>query len=403
MRILHTSDWHLGNKLYKVHDRTDQLFSQAERICQLTEEHKADVLLVAGDIFVRSSPELTKRLANVLAPYVRRGLHVILVPGNHDNREHFRMMQALLTLEQQGQSVDAERLVVRHRVHVVQTRDIFTINGVQFAIIPYPSRELLEPHRSDATGSTERNVVLGSAYANLVRSVVDALDPSLPAVFVAHINVAGVTTPSEKELGYDEDIRLGRADLPLASNLAYIALGHIHQQQKIEHPIPCWYSGNIERLDMGERNDKKGVLLVDIPSSGVATVKTWEQDATLELDATPFYDITISAADLETLPSSYPDIDLAFVKIHLELQPGDDSLVLQRRAYELCPRCLGVTWSGAGLSRTNVELPDHPKDYAATVLDYLHSSFADDPELLSELEKRTNELLCEVNDAITTN
>ncbi|HEY9667597.1 MAG TPA: exonuclease subunit SbcD, partial [Coleofasciculaceae cyanobacterium] len=188
MRILHTSDWHLGNKLYKVHDRTDELFSQVERICQLTEEHKADVLLVAGDVFAlhRSElikqPALTKRLANVLAPYVRRGLHVILVPGNHDNREHFRMMQALLTLEQ-GQS---------DRVHVVQTRDIFTINGVQFAIIPYPSRELLEPHRSDATGSTERNVVLSSAYANLVRSVVDALDPSLPAVFVAHINVAGV-------------------------------------------------------------------------------------------------------------------------------------------------------------------------------------------------------------------
>lgn len=327
MRILHTSDWHLGNKLYKVHDRTDELFSQVERICQLTEEHKADVLLVAGDVFAlhRSElikqPALTKRLANVLAPYVRRGLHVILVPGNHDNREHFRMMQALLTLEQ-GQS---------DRVHVVQTRDIFTINGVQFAIIPYPSRELLEPHRSDATGSTERNVVLSSAYANFVRSVVDALDPSLPAVFVAHINVAGVTTPSEKELGYDEDIRLGRADLPLASNLAYIALGHIHQQQQIPHPIPCWYSGNIERLDMGERNDKKGVLLVDIPSSGVATVKTWEQDSTLELDATPF------------------------------------------------------------------------KDYAATVLGYLRSSFVDDPELLSELEKRTNELLCEVNDAITTN
>lgn len=399
MRILHTSDWHLGNKLYKVHDRTDELFSQVERICQLTEEHKADVLLVAGDVFAlhRSElikqPALTKRLANVLAPYVRRGLHVILVPGNHDNREHFRMMQALLTLEQ-GQS---------DHVHVVQTRDIFTINGVQFAIIPYPSRELLEPHRSDATGSTERNVVLSSAYANLVRSVVDALDPSLPAVFVAHINVAGVTTPSEKELGYDEDIRLGRADLPLASNLAYIALGHIHQQQQIPHPIPCWYSGNIERLDMGERNDKKGVLLVDIPSSGVATVKTWEQDSTLELDATPFHDITIPAADLETLPTRYLDIDRAFVKIHLELQPGDDSLVLQRQAYELCPRCLAVTWSGAGLSRTNVELPDRPKDYAATVLGYLRSSFADDPELLSELEKRTNELLCEVNDAITTN
>lgn len=402
MRILHTSDWHLGNKLYKVHDRTDELFSQVERICQLTEEHKADVLLVAGDIFVRTSPELTKRLANVLAPYVRRGLHVILVPGNHDNREHFRMMQALLTLEQ-GQSVDAEQLVVRHRVHVVQTCEIFTINGVQFAIIPYPIPELLEPYRPDATGTTERNVVLSSAYANLVRSVVAALDQSLPTVFVAHINVAGVRTPSDKELGYDEDIRLGTADLPQASNLAYIALGHIHQQQQIPHPIPCWYSGNIERLDMGERKDKKGVLLVDVPPVGVATVTTWEQDATLELDATPFHDITIPAADLEKLPTRDLDIDRAFVKIHLKLQPGDDSLVLQRRAYELCPRCLDVTFSGEGLSRSTADaaLLERPKDYAATVLKHLRDTFAGDPDL-PELEKRTNELILEVNDAITT-
>lgn len=133
-----------------------------------------------------------------------------------------------------GTNLFANRLVFSNwiesdLVHIIQTREIITIKGVQFAIIPYPSRELLEPYRPDATGKTERNIVLSNAYANLVRGVADSLDPDLPAVFVAHVNVAGVTTPSEKELGYDQDIRLGKADLPIASNLAYIALGHIHQ------------------------------------------------------------------------------------------------------------------------------------------------------------------------------
>ncbi|MBI1923822.1 exonuclease subunit SbcD, partial [Candidatus Poribacteria bacterium] len=265
MRILHTSDWHLGSRL-SVYDRTDELFHQVERICQFTEQYNADVLLVAGDIFeCRSTllPELTKRLADVLAPSVRGGRHIILVPGNHDNREHFRMMHTLLSLEQ-GQS---------ERVHIIQTRDIFTIAGVQFAVIPYPVRELLEPYRSEVTGATQRHVALSSAYANLVRAVVDALDPSLPAVFVAHINVAGVTTPSGHELTYDDDIRLGTADLPLASNLAYIALGHIHQSQRIPHPVPYYYSGSIDRLNMGEREDEKCVLLVDVPPHGPATVE----------------------------------------------------------------------------------------------------------------------------------
>jgi DNA repair protein SbcD/Mre11 len=387
MRILHTSDWHLGHKIRGNHDYTDELFNQIERICQLTEKHEVDVLLVAGDIFVRRAPELTKRLAKVLSPYVQRGLHIILLPGNHDDREHFRMMSALLSLEQGASD----------RVHIIETRCILRVKDVQFAIIPYPNRELLEPHRADATGKTERNVVLSTAYANLVRSVIDALDPSLPAVFVAHINVAGVTTPSEKELSY---VRLGRADLPLASNLAYIALGHIHQQQQIEHPIPCWYSGNIERLDMGEREDDKSVLLVDVPSEGVATVTTCEQDATLKLGVTPFYDITIPTADLETLSSFYPDSDRAFFKIRLELQPGDDPVFVQRRARELCPRCLDVTFSGQGLSRTAGNIPDRPEDFATTVLEYLRQVYADDPDL-AELEKRTNELMREVNDVIT--
>ena len=227
------------------HDRSEELFIQVERICSLAAEHRAEVLIVAGDIFVTGAPEVTKRLAEILSPHVRRGLHVILVRGNHDKPEHFRMMHALLAMEQ-GEG---------ERVHVARTREIFRINGVQFAVVPYPTSELLEPHRAGVVGATERHVVLSTAYANLVRAVAGAVEPGLPTVFVAHINVAGVTTPSDKELTYDEDIRLGREDLPLLSNLAYIALGHIHQCQEIEHTIPCWYSGSIDRMDMGERNE----------------------------------------------------------------------------------------------------------------------------------------------------
>lgn len=388
MRILHTSDWHLGSRLYG-HDQTDELFSQVEQVLKFTKQYNVDVLLVTGDIFERRTtvlPELTQRLADILAPYVRQGLHVILVPGNHDNREHFRMMHTLLTLEQ-GQS---------ERVHVVQTREIFSIDGVQFAVIPYPAPELLEPYRSESTGATQRHVALSNAYANLVRAVVNALDSSLPAVFVAHINVAGVTTPSEHELTYDEDIRLGTADLPLASNLAYIALGHIHQSQRISHPVPCYYSGSIDRLNLGEREDKKCVLLVDIPQTGHANVTQ------LPLEPTPFYDLRIPATDLNTLPNRYPELERAFVRIHLECQVGDDPVALQRRARELCPRCLDVQLFGEGLSSRSAELSENPRDYTATVLEYLRRIYAEEPDL-PELEKRANELLSEVYNAFTTN
>jgi exonuclease SbcD len=285
MRILHTSDWHLGKKL-KGFDREDEQFTQVEHVCQLTEEHAVDVLLVAGDIFdtrVRQLPTLTKRLADILKPRLEAGLHVVLLPGNHDDREHFHMMYALLNLDEQVQT----------RLHVVRTQMVFEINGVLFGMVPYPNRDVLETHYAEAAGGSQRNVSLSTHFADVIRYVRGQLERRVqPAVFATHVVVAGVTTPSEHEISYASDLRLGRQDLPVTGNLAYIALGHIHQSQSIGHAVPCYYSGSLDRLDRGERRDNKSVLIVDVPASGPAMVEP------IPLQATPFYDLNLTAADL---------------------------------------------------------------------------------------------------------
>jgi exonuclease SbcD len=380
MRILHTSDWHLGLRLSGC-DRTDDLFNQVDRICKIAEKNRCDVLLVAGDIFVNRSPENTKRLADLLSPYVRRGLHVILVRGNHDKPDHFQMMRALLAME--GDS---------ERVHVAQTRGIIEIDGVQFAIVPYAVSELLEPGRSSVVGATERHVALSTAYANLVRALAATLKPSIPSVFVCHVNVAGVTTPSEREITYDDDLRLGRQDLPLLNNLAYVALGHIHQCQEIPHTVPSWYSGSIDRMDMGERNDEKYVLLVDIPPRGPAQIEK------LPLEMTPFYDLSITSAELETLSNRYPDLDRAFVRLKIECCAADDRVVLNRRAREICKRHVDITITGNEISPVSIRSPARPEDFATTAIDYVHQVFKDDPDLPA-LELRATWLLQEVDDA----
>lgn len=393
MRILHTADWHLGlGHKNNSNDRSDELFAQVKRICDLTQERAVDVLLVAGDVFDRRHrvDEMTKRLADTLKPYVRRGLNVILVPGNHDNREHFRMMRALLNLEK-GQS---EEQSAQGQVHIVQTREIVKIGDVQFAIIPYPIAEALEPYRTGDVGTGERNKVLSTAYVDQVLNFRDELDPNAPVVYVMHINVAGVMTPSERELTYDDDIRLAREALPL--DAAYIALGHIHQAQLIKHPIPCWYAGSIERLNMGERHDDKRVLIVDVPSHGEAQVEE------VPLDATPFYDIRIPSAELESLGESHEDIHNAFIRLHLECKDGDDPVALQRQARTLYRRCIDVSYSGIGTTLSTATLPECPTDYRTTVMNHVRETYADAPDL-SELELRANRLLQEVDDAAATN
>lgn len=382
MRILHTSDLHLGSRLYGI-DRTDDLFQQVIQVCEIAKRHKVDVLLVAGDVFEKKRgtalPELTRGFAEILAPYIRDGLYVILVPGNHDDREHFNMMDALLTLEQGH----------RERVHVVKTREVFTIQNVQFAAIPYPVHEILQPYLVDANSSTERNVMLSSAYAGLVRSVVDSIDPSIPTVLIAHINVAGITTPSDYEMTYDNDIRLGRGDLPIATNLKYIALGHIHQYQQIEHPIPCFYSGSIERMDWGERDDDKRINLIDISEQGDAKV------VSIPLETTPFYRLEVATSQLEDVPTLHPDLERAFVMVQVTNDTGIDPAAIYRTVKDLCPRQIDIKIVGNDEKETRPKLIGHPKSYAETVRNYLMEFYKDDPDL-PELEKLTNELLAEV-------
>ena len=392
MKILHTSDWHLGAALRGHYDRAAELFDQIEKICELAQENNVELLVVAGDVFVRRNMlESTKRLAQVLAPFIRDGLKVLMFPGNHDDKEHFYMMRALLSVEERQ----------REQVYIVDKAEVITINNVQFVIVPYPNiPELLEPYQIKASGAKDRNAVLSKAYDNLVNSLFNSLNPDLPAVFFAHLNVSGVISKSEKEVNYDEGILMNRNNLPFVDNLAYIGLGHIHQCQQIPHKIPCFYSGSMQRMDMGERDDEKFVLLVDIPNQGSANVTK------LPLSVTPFYDIYLPSIELESLPTLYPDIKESFFRLTVECDIDDEPIAVQRRVKELVDqfslRCLDVSCLSNKPDVVKQVNLKQPEDYANTVLTYLYQEHFEDADLLA-LEERAKLLMQEVNNALAKN
>jgi exonuclease SbcD len=397
MRLLHTSDWHLGSRLHG-HDRTDELFGQVGRVLEIAEDKGVDVLLVAGDIFEcrsrQTAHEVTKRLSQILSPHIRRGLRVILLPGNHDDRIHFRMMRALLELEHG----------CCERIRVISDRDdfLFEMAGVQFAALPYPAGEVLEKYGEQpgdgATGAAERNKSRSAVLADLVRDLTAMLRPGVPAVFVTHINIEGVTAESGKKIGnYDQDINLALKALP--HNVSYIELGHIHQQQQIKsHPVPCFYSGSFDRMDFGEWKEEKGVLLIDIPESGEPATVT-----SLPLDPTPFHDLHVTSAELEGLTKVYAaDRERAFVRLTVERTKDDDPIALQRLARQTFPRLVdGVRWSGEHAPAGGAFTPLNAKDFGQTVEEYLNERFAGEPDLLQELLKRARQLVQEVQDAPT--
>jgi len=387
LRILHTADWHLGTRRgpFARFNAEDDQFAAVERMLTLAQEHDVQVLLVAGDVFdaqPRDLPAVTKRLAQMLAPSIKDGLHVILLPGNHDRREHFRMMRALLDLGDEAS----------HRLVVVEKPDVVTIENVAFALVPYPTKEALAPYLEKHAGGAPHNVALGTAYADLVRTFSQRLTQhDGPAVFCAHVTVAGVTTPSGHELNYDSDLRLGTADLPRIDNLAYIALGHIHQPQEISHVLPCHYSGSLDRLDWGEWRDEKQALLVDIPTQG-ATVIT-----SLPLDVTPYYKLDLTPADILTLTDDYTDLDRAIVKITLTCTEDDNPLALRRTLLELCPRCNGVDLNLPEREDELKPLVESPDNIGGTTLGYLQEQFGSDPDY-DELKALTQQFLNELSE-----
>ncbi len=359
------------------------LLKQVECLCALCDERAVDVLLVAGDVFEKKYglADSTKKLAQMLRPRVQNGLHVILVPGNHDDREHFHMMRELLALNHDS--------VLAARVKIVENAEVFSLCGVQFGVLPYPNREMLLQNRLDE--GEARWLGSSAAYADLVRKVEGRLklrsaQTREPMVFVAHVTVAGVTTPSGHEINDNEDIRLGHKDLP--TDMGYIALGHIHQKQKIEVTSPCYYSGSLERLDMGEWKDDKFVLLVDVPKLGPASVEE------IPLSVTPFLKLSVKASQLETLLETQPEIADAFA--YFEVDPEDeDKVAVRRRINELCPRALDVRITGDDTLPQLSGAPAQPRDFRATALDYVRERFGDDPDLPG-LEAETQKLMDEV-------
>src|ERR1700729_1683634 len=102
MKIIHTADWHLCDRLGRI-DRTKDLYARVELVAQYCQERDADVLLIAGDLFseqasVEDMTQALKHLREVFTPFFDRGGTVLAITGNHDRDGRINMVRAGMTL-----------------------------------------------------------------------------------------------------------------------------------------------------------------------------------------------------------------------------------------------------------------------------------------------------------------
>ena len=250
MRLLHTSDWHLGRSFH----REDLLTAQGRAIDHLVEvvrSERVDAVLVSGDVYDRALPsvdavtlfdEALRRLADT-------GARVVLISGNHDSARRLGFGAGLLDLAGVHLRTDVS---AAHRPVLLDDPD----GPVAVYGIPY-----LEPDavRSELGCDERSHAAVLTAAMTRVRADL-ATRPGTRSVALAHAFVTG-GQPSESE----RDITVGgAASVPLAAfaGVDYTALGHLHGAQRLADNVR--YSGTPLPFSFSEEHHTKQLLLVEL-------------------------------------------------------------------------------------------------------------------------------------------
>ncbi|OED61084.1 exonuclease subunit SbcD [Vibrio tasmaniensis ZS-17] len=267
MKILHTSDWHLGQNFYNK-SRKNEHERFLQWLLEQVTEHNIDAIIVAGDIFDTSTPpSYAREMYNKFVVDSNKiGCQLVLLGGNHDSVSVLKETQQLLkymgadvipntneeyatqVVELKGKTGDVEALVCA--IPFIRPRDVLT-------------------SQAGVTG-VERQKQLGDAIKQHYQSVYDAAvtkratfenSDNMPIIATGHLTAMGV-----KQSDSVRDIYVGNLDGFAADgfpNADYIALGHIHRPQVVAKREYIRYCGSPIPLSFDELKSQKQVCVVE--------------------------------------------------------------------------------------------------------------------------------------------
>jgi DNA repair protein SbcD/Mre11 len=321
MRILHTSDWHIGRSFHG-HATLDALRGVLEALTAQVSENDVDLVIIAGDVFDSATPAAGcySLLTDTLVALRDAGARVIVTSGNHDSAARLGFQSALL---RDGIHVVTDPRAVGTPIIIDDEHGPVHVYG-----IPY-----LEPAivRHTWAGVELRSQAQTLSHAmQLIRA--DFAARGGRSVSVAHCFAAGVEATPHLE----RDIQQGGLDVvPLSTfdGMDYVALGHIHGRQQLNDRVR--YAGAPLHYSFGEQGKPRGSWLVDLNADGLADV------AWLELPV-PRRLVTI-AAPLEELLNDprFDDAESAWVRAqYTDAAPQRDPM---RRLQARFPSCAMVS------------------------------------------------------------
>ena len=262
MKILHTSDWHLGRTLHKV-DLHEHQAAFLDWLVDLVEAEGVDVVAIPGDVYDRAVPAVSSvtLLDRALGRLADTGATVVLTSGNHDSPERLGFGRSLMRA---GIHLLTDLPGIEHPVSVEDEH-----GEVLFFGLPY-----LEPDRARTELAREGEEPLPRSHEAVTRAALDrvrehaAARPGARTVVLAHTFVTGGEASDS-----ERDLSVGGVDSVPAGVLGgidYLALGHLHGCQDLTRSVgaPAWYSGSPLAFSFSERSHRKSVLLVELGAPG---------------------------------------------------------------------------------------------------------------------------------------
>ncbi len=241
--------------------RSDEHRAVLAEIAGLAASHEVDLVVVAGDLFDLASPSAeSERIVYRALLDLAAVAPVVMVAGNHD---HPRRLQAVAPLLDLGRVTVGATLERPDQGGVVT---VSTASGETARVVLLPfigQRAIIGADQLMALDPDEH----GGRYAGRLQSVIARLTeestPDQVNLVVAHLMVhGGVLGGGERSAHTIFDYSVPAQAFP--GHLSYVALGHLHRQQRIPAAPPVWYCGSPLQLDFGETQDDKAVLVVEV-------------------------------------------------------------------------------------------------------------------------------------------
>ena len=273
MRLLHTSDWHVGRAI-RGRSRTQEYAAALDQVVQIAISEGVDGVLVAGDLYEHRSaaPEADALVFEIFVRLHEAQIPVVALAGNHDSPVRFEAFAGLLAKI----GVDmVPRVEKPDEGGVVELAARDGSETARIVCVPFVPERRFGDAAALFDAGERWHLNYAEGMGNLLGAMATGFRPGAVNVLMGHLFTDGAMVTAgggERELTIGMTYAVSPSRLP--ADASYIALGHVHKPQPVKgSPATARYAGSLLQLDFGEAGQDKSVCIVDVHPGKPAKVR----------------------------------------------------------------------------------------------------------------------------------